>query len=299
MTKLKNTFKTDTLFKMLFVKHPDLLKDLVAELLRIGIDSIGRFEITNPEMPPESLGDKFCRLDINMTVDGQRIDLEIQVQDEGDYPERVLYHWAREYSTALAEGEDYSQLPRTIIISIINFKLFACVEYHSEFCALEVSRHTMLTDKMSLQFYELPKIPLEISAADHRLLWLSLFRADTEEEFSQISALGVPIMNKAIDAFNSITASSEFREMERLRSKARHDEAQALRYARIEGMQKGMQKGKIEGRKEGKIEGKIEGAIEKAYAVAKNLLLINLPLESIVTATGLSQDEVEKLRDIS
>ena len=66
MTKLKNTFKTDTLFKMLFVKYPELLKDLVAELLRIDLNSIGWFEITNPEMPPESLGDKFCRLDINM-----------------------------------------------------------------------------------------------------------------------------------------------------------------------------------------------------------------------------------------
>ena len=65
MTKLKYTFKTDTLFKMLFVKHPVLLKNLVAELLRIKVESIGQFVITNPEMPPESLGDKFCRLDIN------------------------------------------------------------------------------------------------------------------------------------------------------------------------------------------------------------------------------------------
>ena len=44
-------------------------------------------------------------------------------------------------------------------------------------------------------------------------------------------------MNKAIDAFYSITTSSEFREMERLRSKARHDEAQALHHARIEARQ--------------------------------------------------------------
>ena len=284
MTKLKSTFKTDTLFKMLFVKYPELLKDLVAELLGIDVESIGRFEITNPEMPPESLGDKFCRLDINMTVDGQRVDLEIQVRDEGDYPERVLYHWAREYSTALAEGDDYSQLPRTIIISIINFKLFACVEYHSEFCAIEVSRHTLLTDRMSLQFYELPKIPLEISAADHRLLWLSLFRADTEEEFSQINALGVPIMNQAINAFNSITASAEFREIERLYSKARHDEAQALRHARLEARQEGIN------------EGMQKGKIEERYVIAKNLLQANFPHEMIVEITGLSRDEVDEYR---
>ena len=54
MTKLEYTFKTDTLFKMLFVKHIDLLKQLVSELLEIRLESIGEFYITNPEMPPES-----------------------------------------------------------------------------------------------------------------------------------------------------------------------------------------------------------------------------------------------------
>ena len=40
MSKLQYTFKTDTLFKMLFVKHEDLLKKLVAALLGISVDSI-------------------------------------------------------------------------------------------------------------------------------------------------------------------------------------------------------------------------------------------------------------------
>jgi len=43
MTKLEYTFKTDTLFKMLFVQYPDLLKQLVSELLKIHLDSIGLF----------------------------------------------------------------------------------------------------------------------------------------------------------------------------------------------------------------------------------------------------------------
>ena len=89
MKKLQYTFKTDTLFKMLFVKYPELLRELVAELLGIPLESIETFTIKNPEMPPENLGDKFCRLDINMTVNGQQVDLEVQVSNEGDYPERV------------------------------------------------------------------------------------------------------------------------------------------------------------------------------------------------------------------
>ena len=150
------------------------------------LESIESFVILNPEMPPESLGDKFCRLDINMTVNGmtvngQSVDLEVQVNNEGDYPDRAVLYWARNFSTALSAGQDYSMLPRTLIISIVDFPLFDCEEYHSFFQLLEVSRHTLLSDKMGLHFYELPKLPSEVSKDHMLLLWLSLFKADTEE----------------------------------------------------------------------------------------------------------------------
>jgi predicted transposase/invertase (TIGR01784 family) len=60
-------------------------------------------------------------------VNGQKVNLEVQVADEGDYPERSLYYWAREYSSALPAGNTtYSSLPRVIIISIVDFPLFDC-----------------------------------------------------------------------------------------------------------------------------------------------------------------------------
>ena len=232
MTKLKYKFTNDTLFKILFVQHPDLLKRLVANLLKIPLRSITGFVITNPEVPPEVVGDKFCRLDINMLVDGQRVDLEVQVNDEGDYPERSLYYWAREYSTALGEGEEYINLPRTIIISIVAFEMFDCAEFHSEFQALEVTRHTPLTDKFLMHYFELPKVPKTISKDDELILWLSLFNAKTEEELKRIEALEVPIMSQAIVAYRSVTADEKFKELERLRERARHNEASALGNAR-------------------------------------------------------------------
>ena len=238
MTRLEYTFKTDLLFKTLFVKYPDLLKKLVVELLQIRLESIGQFVITNPEMPPENLGDKFCRLDINMTVDGQRVDLELQVRNEGDYPERVLFYWAKEYAAALPSGKDYIDLPRTIIISIIDFTLFDCAEFHSEFQPLEVTRHERLSDKMALHFFELKKLPKEINAHNKLLLWLSLFKAETEEDLKKIKLLEEPVMEQAINAYYTITAESEFRERERLWEKARHNEASALRHAREEERQR-------------------------------------------------------------
>ena len=296
MGKLRYTFKTDTLFKMLFVKHQDLLKKLVAALLGIPLESIEQFAVQNPEMPPEALGDKFCRLDINMTVNGQRVDLEIQVADEGYYPERVMLYWAREFSTALPAGQSYSMLPRTIIISIIDFKLFDCTEFHSFFQPLEVTRHTLLSDKMGFHFFELGKLPKEVGEKDTLLLWLSLFRAETEEELEKIKGMGVPTMEQAISAYYSITASAEFREIERLREKARHDEAQALYNAEQKGMQKGIQKGLQKGMQQGMQKGMQQGMQKGKSEIARNLIEMGMPVNQIAAATGLTQEEIENLR---
>ncbi|MCL1828323.1 MAG: Rpn family recombination-promoting nuclease/putative transposase [Oscillospiraceae bacterium] len=238
MTKLEYTLMNDVLAKMLFVKYPDLLKRLVSTLLRIRYESIEQFEITNPDIPPDAFGDKFCRLDISMAVDGGKIDLELQVANEGDYPERSLYYWAREYSSALGEGGEYADLPRTIVISIIAFKLFDCEEFHSEFQPLEVTRKTPLTDKQVLHYFELPKLPRTISADDELKLWLKLFDAQTEEELKQIEEMGVPIMKQAVGAYRHVSATDEFKEIERLRSRARHNEASALGNARREEREK-------------------------------------------------------------
>ncbi|MCL2350717.1 MAG: Rpn family recombination-promoting nuclease/putative transposase [Defluviitaleaceae bacterium] len=171
------------------------------------------------------------------------VDLEIQVENEGNYPERVLYYWAREFSTALNESQNYSSLPRTIVISILGFNHFKRPnKFHHEFQVLEVETHEPLTDKCALHFYELKKLPPLTSEDNGRDLWLKLFKAETEEDLEKISALEVPIMNQAIEAYRQVADTPEFRNLERMRSKRRHDEAQALYNAE--------QRGKIEGAEE-------------------------------------------------
>ena len=90
---------------------------------------------------------------------------------------------------------------------------------------------------------------------------------ETEEELEKIKEMEVPVMSQAINAYYTITASSEFREKERLRAKARHDEAQALynadRNAKI--------------------------------GIARNLLEMNMPHDQIAKATDLTLEEIDSL----
>ena len=285
MVKLKYTLKNDLLFKMVFTKFPNLLKILMSELLEIKYESISQFEILNTEIPPEIFGTKFCRFDILMRINGQLVNLEIQNRDQGNFVERSLFNWSREYSTAVTMGADYKDLPITIVVSILNFNQFDCKKYHTEFRPLEVISHMPLSDKMVMIYYELMKLPKRLDPKNLLELLLHLFAAETEADLIKIKKLEVSIMQEAIEAYKTVSNSAEFRELDRMLAKARHDEAQALTHA------------KEEGRVEGKVEGRAEGKREGTLTIAKNLLLINLPLDQIVKATGLTHEEVETLRD--
>ena len=280
MKKLRYTFKTDVLFKMLFVKHQDLLRNLVAALLGIAPESIGQFTVRNPEIPPEFLGDKLCRLDINMTVNNDLVDLEIQVGYEEDYVDRALYYWSRDFSTSLPAGVGYSMLPRAISINILDFNLFNCTKFHTYFYLLDPIDQLLMTNKEEFHFFELKKCPKDINGADALLMWLSLFRAETEEDLQKIKKLGVPTMNQAIEAYYSISASPEFRELERMRERAIRDRDSALWHAEQKGIQEGMQK----------------GAVERSIEIARNALQMRMPIDDIVKLTGLAREEVERLK---
>jgi len=99
------------------------------------------------------------------------------------------------------------------------------------------------------------------------------------------------------------TASPEFHEIEieRLRIKASHDEAQALYNAERRGETKGEEKGKKigeeKGKKIGEKIGEKKGEYAKALEIAKKLLNLGDPIDKIIVATGLNQNEIESLKD--
>ncbi|MCL2046740.1 MAG: hypothetical protein FWG88_10210 [Oscillospiraceae bacterium] len=99
-----------------------------------------------------------------------------------------------------------------------------------------VTRHTLLTDRLCLQYYELPKLPDVEDSDDELLLWLSLFNAKTEDDLSKIEAIGGDVMKEAIDAYRAVTATDEFRQLARMRADALNIEASALGHARREAI---------------------------------------------------------------
>jgi len=103
-------------------------------------------------------------------------------------------------------------------------------------------------------------------------------------------------MEQVIEAYRSVSASDEFKEIERLRSKARHDEASALNNAERKGLQKGLQKGLLKGLQEGLQEGLLKGHMEKADEIARNLKAVGrMTVDEIAKATGLTLADIRRL----
>ena len=100
-----------------------------------------------------------------------------------------------------------------------------------------------------------------------------------------------PLMNNVIDKIYEINADDEVQELIRLREKAKIDSMMALDYLKDEAKREGREKGLAEGR----AEGLAEGRLEEKKSIAKSLKLANVAIDIIVSSTGLSREEIEKI----
>lgn len=229
--------KLDVIFKKIFSveENEDMLHDFIASLLDIPYANIKKIEVLNPEILPEAVDGKFSRMDLRLLVDDRLINVEMQISGESDFADRVLYYWTKMYSGELKSGENYSELKQSISINIINFNLFDCPGYHSHFMLMEKERHELLTDKCSIHFFELKKINKTINKNNRMELWLQLINAESEEELAMLENTNVPVIQKAVMVIHKMSADEKMREIARIREKAMHDEASALKGARAEG----------------------------------------------------------------
>lgn len=265
--------KLDIIFKKLFTDkgNEGILQAFLADTLDIPYESINNIIVLNPELMPENAIEKYSRMDIKMTVDGNRlINVEMQIKDEGDYKERSLYYLSKLYGNQLKSGEEYKKLNQCISINVLNFNLFECDDYHSSFSMREDKRNTVLTDKFIAHYFELKKIGKNVDKNNRQALWLQLINAETEEELDMLQQTGVKPIQDAVVILHKMSADEKTRELAEMREKALHIEATEKSNARAEGI----------------AEGRAEGRAERDNEILANLKAMGLSDEQIKQALG-------------
>ena len=160
-----------------------------------------------------AISDKEFILDIHVILnDDTHINLEMQVLNDENWPERSLGYLCRTFDN-LNKGEDYLETKPAIHIGFFDFHLFP---QHSEFYAtymlMNVKNHTIYSDKFMLSVVDLNYINLATDEDKEYQIdyWASLFKATTWEDIKML-AENNPYMQEAFNTIYEITSDETIR----------------------------------------------------------------------------------------
>ena len=285
--ELQITLTNDYAFKRFLgsEENKPILQDLLQCILGLSSDEITGLELMDKELTKEELSDKSGILDVKLKLaNGTVIDIEIQASWNASFVKRTLFYWAKMYTADFKAGESYDNLHKCITINIIadGFRLNDAV--HSEYLLQEKRAHTLLTDVLEVHFLDLQaaKRATEEDSAENKQVplinWLRFIGAKNKEERAMLATKS-PILKMLNEQIDILSLSPVERKLYESRMKLKSDIATISEDQFKAGLQ------------EGKLEGKLEGRLETARVLKQ----LGDPVQKIMQATGLSQEEVEAL----
>lgn len=291
MSKPKQLIRFDWAMKRLLRSKANfgILEGFLSELLKCNVKII---EVLESESNKNDRDIKFNRVDILVKLDSDEMVLiEVQVSTESDYFCRMLFGASKIVTEYLKEGDEYSNIKKIYSVNILYFDLGHGIDYvyHGTTSFSGIHKHdTLSLSERQKSVYQ--KDSVYQIYPEYYLIKVDQFNdiaKDTLDEWIYF------LKNETIkDGFH---AKGLLEAKEKLDSLKLSDveKQEYKRYIENLSLQKSMvisnyRDGEIDGIKKGKIEGKIEEKIE----TAKNLKAMNMTIDVIQKATGLSIDEI-------
>ena len=188
--EIEYNMTNDYMFRALFQKNNRALKGLLSALLHVRPEEILSVEITNPIVIGETIQDKEFRLDIKAVLNGyQQINLEMQVVNRHDWPERSIGYLSRMYNN-LQKGDQYIDTKPAIHVGILNFSPFEEQPiFYSRNLLMDVIHHRIYSSKFAVNVLDLSHIELATQEDKKWNLdfWAKLFKTKTWEEMKMIA----------------------------------------------------------------------------------------------------------------
>ena len=184
------TFLNDYMFRVILQTHKNVLRSIVCACLKLEVGDVQDIVVQNPIEFGEAIDDKTFILDINVLLNNNTIiNLEMQVLDLKDWPERSLSYLARSYDN-VAKGDEYINVKPVYHIGFLNYTLFPeYPEFFSKYRMMNIKNHNVYTTKFNLCVVDLTKIELATQEdVDTGLVyWTQVFKAKTWEELRQMA----------------------------------------------------------------------------------------------------------------
>jgi predicted transposase/invertase (TIGR01784 family) len=270
--------KVDFAFKKLFAspENKDLLISFINSMLSED-EQISDIELKNPYNIANYRKGKMTILDIKAVDEkGVWYDIEMQLAEQSFYDKRAFYYWAKVYSDQIESGDDFETLRKTIAINILDFNYIDEEDFHNVYKVFNEKSKKEFSNIFEMHFVELNKFKKDYKSLSSTLdRWVTFLNRAYEIDVNKIPeelALDKEV-KRAIEKLDIMYLDSEEREIYENDLKAMRDHKAELKTAERKG------------REEGKIE------------VAKSLLKMGLSIEQIAAGTGLTVEEITKLKD--
>ncbi len=301
----------DWSFKRLF--GSEVNKDILIEFLKVIFPEHEIEDITY--IPAEQLGimeddrkavfDVICR-----TKKGEEFIVEMQCATQKHFFERALYYTSfpimkqgkkaqRDEETGIKKEWNY-ELDGVYFLGVLNFRYEDDDLIEHRYLLREATTGKIMTDKLKFVFVEVEKFN---KSADELVTdfdkWIFILK-NLSKLLERPAALRDKIFSRLFDvaeyaSLDNIDKQNYVKAMTTAR-----DTHNQIEYAKKtgleEGLVKGLEKGRAEGRAEGLEEGLEKGREDTKQLIAINLLQLGTPSEVVAKATGLSLEEVEKLK---
>jgi predicted transposase/invertase (TIGR01784 family) len=292
----------DIAFKKIFgdMNHTEILISFLNSALdfkdKYKIKSI---TIANPYQIPKIEELKNTILDINaIDNNNNHFVVEMQVEKDKEFAKRSLYYTSKSYVSQIDKGEKYKELKKVYFIGILDFAIFDNKDY--------ISRHLILDKKTLKQelkdfeftFIELEKFNYELSKCDTIIKkWIYFIKHASSFEMIPKEYENIEEFKKAFEIAKQYNWSKK--EMEIYDYVFMQDwKAQSIiDTAKMDGWEEGVREGREEGREEGLEEGIEQGKLKEKLKIAKNLLSSNVKFSIIKITTGLSDKDLENLKN--
>ena len=151
----------DYLFKAMLQENKNVLKALICSLLHYSPSQVKDATITNPIILGEHVSDKMIILDVNIIFNnGSRLNLEMQVVNEHNWPERSTIYACRNLSK-LNKGSKYNDVKPVYQIGFLDYTLFPDhPSFFATYKLTDVKTHHVFIDKLSIRVIDLTNISL-------------------------------------------------------------------------------------------------------------------------------------------
>jgi predicted transposase/invertase (TIGR01784 family) len=265
---------------------------------------IASVTVLNPELPKDLADDKGALLDVLVRLgDGRQVDVEMQSCSRPGLWQRALFYWARMYAAQIGRGQTHTELEPCVGIFLLDFNELRGAGFHSKFRVIEVSTHEPFSDALELHVVELPKLAgCEIGSEPDLVSWGRFFAAESDEELEEL-AMQDPVMRKAKQALEDLSADPSVQELARQRELAMIGYQLDIAAARKQGITEGLAEGRTSGLRDGEAVGEQRGQTRgrsEGLAEGRGMALCEAVLRlCAVFGVELDESQRQRLRQMS